>query len=315
MAAQGKGQLRVAVVLEEATTHGPAADPFVVPIETSGARMHVGLLDGGRMHLSDGPIDLILYAEGDPDQVRHAYGRAARRFARVLDELVAELSLLRCPVDRSVRANGPIARRMLRAVEKHAGVYLTPMIAVAGSVADEILCEMTTASLRRAYVNNGGDIALHLTTGTHFRIGIADSPLCREMPARVEIDAAAEVAGIATSGVAGRSFSLGIADAVTVLGRDAATADTAATLIANAVDVEHPAIQRTPAIDLDPDSDLGERLVTTSRGPLPEEAVDEALSHGVATASAMLEAGAIAGALLTCNSRYRAVGSAAQLTS
>ena len=49
--------------------------------------------------------------------------------------------------------------------------------------------------------------------------------------------------GIATSGWRGRSFSLGIADAVTVLAATAAEADAAATVIANAVDLPgHPAI-------------------------------------------------------------------------
>ncbi len=41
--------------------------------------------------------------------------------------------------------------------------FITPMAAVAGSVAEEILGVMVReARLDRAYVNNGGDIALHL---------------------------------------------------------------------------------------------------------------------------------------------------------
>ena len=41
--------------------------------------------------------------------------------------------------------------------------FITPMAAVAGAVADEILQAMRRAApLARAYVNNGGDIALHL---------------------------------------------------------------------------------------------------------------------------------------------------------
>jgi ApbE superfamily uncharacterized protein (UPF0280 family) len=58
-------------------------------------------------------------------------------------------------------------------------------------------------------------------------------------------------------GKGGRSFSFGIADAVTVLAGSAAAADAAATVIANAVDLPgHGAITRRPASAIDPDSDL-----------------------------------------------------------
>ena len=74
-------------------------------------------------------------------------------------------------------------------------------------------------------------------------------------------------AGVATSGRHGRSFSLGIADAVTVLARTASQADAAATIIANAVDLPgHPAVRRMPANELQPDSDLGARPVTRDVG-------------------------------------------------
>jgi ApbE superfamily uncharacterized protein (UPF0280 family) len=86
------------------------------------------------------------------------------------------------------------------------------------------------------------------------------------------------VRGIATSGWRGRSQSLGIADAVTVLARTAAAADAAATLVANAVDIEHPSIRRLPARDVKHDSDLGERLVTVAVEPLPATAIARALS-------------------------------------
>ena len=55
--------------------------------------------------------------------------------------------------------------------------FITPMAAVAGSVAEEILAAMIqSAPLTRAYVNNGGDIALHLTAGEAFTVGLIDRP-------------------------------------------------------------------------------------------------------------------------------------------
>ena len=94
-----------------------------------------------------------------------------------------------------------------------------------------------------------------------------DRPDTRGLMRTMVIDADDPSRGVATSGRHGRSFSLGIADAVTVLARTASQADAAATIIANAVDLPgHPAIVRCPACDLQPDSDLGARLVTREVG-------------------------------------------------
>ena len=123
------------------------------------------------------------------------------------------------------------------------------------------------------------------------------------------------VRGIATSGRHGRSFSLGIADAVTVLARDAPSADAAATLIANAVNVDDPAIVRRPARDLDPDSDLGDLPVVVDVGPLTPAQIAAALDAGVARAEAMRRAGLIEAALLTLAGEWRSVGGARALSS
>ena len=143
-----------------------------------------------------------------------------------------------------------IARRMVAAVAPYCErTFITPMAAVAGAVAEEILDAMTAAArLSRAYVNNGGDIALHLAPGEHFVVGMVERPDRPSLFGTATLDSAQPVRGIATSGWRGRSFSLGIADAVTVLADRAAMADAAATVIANAVDLPgHPSIVRVPA--------------------------------------------------------------------
>jgi ApbE superfamily uncharacterized protein (UPF0280 family) len=116
------------------------------------------------------------------------------------------------------------------------------------------------------------------------------------------------VRGVATSGRGGRSFSLGIADAVTVLAATAADADAAATLIANEVQVDHPAIRRQPAIALDPDSDLGERPVTVAVGELEPAAIATALERGAGAAEAMRRNGLIEAACLWLRGECRVVG-------
>ena len=105
--------------------------------------------------------------------------------------------------------------------------------------------------------------------------------------------------GIATSGWRGRSFSLGIADSVTVLARSAAAADAAATMIANAVDLPgHPAISRVAANLIAPDSDLGDLPVTRDVGLLSANDIQAALSSGAIIAEALRDAGLIIAAFL-----------------
>ena len=255
------------------------------------------LADGRRLHLNHGPIDLIIEAFGSESARRAAYAAAEVRFQTILGELVAELAELRKPAGAMLRRfAGPTAGRMERAVQKFHAQFITPMAAVAGAVADEIMAAMRAAAdLNKAYVNNGGDIAIHLAPGAEIRAAIAGTG--HGFADRLVIRAADPVRGIATSGWRGRSFSFGIADAVTVLAKDAAAADAAATLIANAVNLPgHRAIVRQPANELFPDSDLGARLVTTAVGPLSTSDVAKALDSGAAIAEAYRQRGLIVAA-------------------
>jgi ApbE superfamily uncharacterized protein (UPF0280 family) len=269
------------------------------------------LADGRRLHLQDGPIDLIVEVSGSEANIRAACDAAVRRFTGLLDELCGELVELRQAVD-PVRCplQGTVARRMHAAVAPFAtDHFITPMAAVAGSVAEEILGAMLrVARLKRAYVNNGGDIALHLVDGEHFTVGLMDRPDRAGVMRTMVIDADDPSRGVATSGRHGRSFSLGIADAVTVLARTASQADAAATIIANAVDLpNHPAIVRCPAHDLQPDSDLGARLVTRDVGELSSDEIEDALEAGAARAHQLLAAGLIDGAALSLHGEMRVV--------
>ena len=246
------------------------------------------LPDGRRLHLHDGPIDLIIEANGDPQAISAAYEAAARRFVSILDELCSELPLLRARArENSERARGAVAQRMFAAVEPYCErCFITPMAAVAGAVAETILESILgAASLDRAYVNNGGDIALHLAANQFYRVGTVERPDRPSLFGYLEISAADSVRGIATSGWRGRSFSLGIADAVTVLADCASAADAAATVIANAVNLPNlPGITRVPAREISPDSDLGDSLVTRGVNPLCDSEIVAALDSGARTA-------------------------------
>jgi ApbE superfamily uncharacterized protein (UPF0280 family) len=273
------------------------------------------LPDGRRLHLSHGPIDLIVEAFGAPAAVAAAYDRAWAAFPDVLPTLVTELPLLRTPLaEPRPLPRGPVARRMVAACWPHRERFVTPMAAVAGSVADHVLMAMVSGNdLDRAYVNNGGDIALHLAPGQHLDAGLVMRVDAPALDGRTRIDHALPARGIATSGWRGRSFSLGIADSVTVLAADAAAADVAATLIANAVDVDDPVVARVPATQLDPDSDLGDRPVTTAVGRLSPPARRLALDAGATAAEALRRAGLIHAALLALQGKSRGVGAPAPM--
>jgi len=306
-----------------------AADARMMGIETMNAtRTRV---DAARWHWQHGPIDLILGADGEPAAVQAAYEACWTRFAGVLPELVGELEQLRQALPSGAAGNecglkGEVARRMWRACFPHRARYITPMAAVAGSVADELIAAFARPGVVRAFINNGGDIALHLTEGQQYRVGVfanlgdladlanlaelSDARLTGEqaLDANLTLDANMPIRGIATSGWRGRSFSLGIADSVTVLACDAATADAAATVIANAVDCDHAGIVRRPASSLKDNSDLGDMLVTVDVPRLPPPLIDLALTRGAEAAQRLHERGLIESAALFLQGQVRVVG-------
>ena len=263
---------------------------------------------------------MLISAEGDADAVALAHRAAWSRFEVLLDELVGELRMLRRPVV----ADGPpggglrgaVARHMWEACAPFASTqFITPMAAVAGAVAQELVASYERPGIDRAWVNNGGDIALHLAPGHSARVGLF-ADLARfdvgrtasvETDAQFAVDAAHPVRGIATSGWRGRSFSLGIADSVTVLAQTASQADAAATVIANAVNADDAAIRRRPASECKDDSDLGDLRVTVDVPTLPPATVRFALDAGAACARVLQQAGQVWAVALVCQGQWQRI--------
>lgn len=245
-------------------------------------------LHGGRLHMQHGPIDIVLKVWGEDGERARAHDAAIARFETLLAELAGELDQLRVPMSDAPCAATPVGLRMMRACALFPDHFITPMAAVAGAVADELIAVMTAvAELDKAYVNDGGDIAVHLRNGQALGIGMMGDFSRAAIPEQhgaITLAASDPVRGIASSGARGRSFSLGLSDSVTVLAANAALADAAATLVANAVNLDRPGIVRRPACELDPDSDLGERLVTVSVPPLSASDIAKALSLGLEVA-------------------------------
>ena len=261
-----------------------------------------------RLHLQHGPIDIIAHVDAPEEVRKRLYTSASNRFSTVLVELVAEMDLLKQPWSADLPdPKGGIAQKMCFAV-RGSGIFVTPMAAVAGAVADEVLEAMLYEAknpdpcleeIQRMYVNNGGDIAFWLNAGESFSIGVVDNPGIPELNARVSLAYESPVRGIATSGWRGRSQSLGIADAVTVLAGSAAIADAAATLIANDVNIDYPGILKRPASEVKDESDLGMLPVTVDVPPLPVDQISEALKRGAQTAGNFIRTGKIEAAYLS----------------
>lgn len=257
----------------------------------------------------------MIEAEGDAAAVASAHAQAWARFESLLGELVDELPWLRQPVGAHCALQGPVARRMWQACAPFRPAFITPMAAVAGSVADEIIAFYRRTGIERAWVNNGGDIALHLAPGRSARVGlfadIAQFDPADAGPLTIDgnfvVDASEPVRGVATSGWRGRSFSLGIADSVTVLAATAAQADAAATVIANAANVDDPAIRRLPASQCKDDSDLGDIPVTVDVPALAPATVRRALDAGVARARDLQNGDHAWAAMLVCQGQWRLV--------
>lgn len=273
-------------------------------------------LGASRWHFQQGPIDLIIDVEGDAAVAERAIAACWDEFQGVLPGLVQELPALRRAVDHRTTLRGPVARRMLRACRAFADErFVTSMAAVAGAVADHLITRFDQRGILRACINNGGDIAVFLAPGASFRVGVCSHPeradVTRSNAAPLSgaftIDQRSPVRGIATSGWRGRSFSLGVADSVTVLAADAAMADAAATLIGNAVNCLHPAIVRAPADQLKDDTDLGSRLVTVEVPTLPASAVEAAMLAGRAEAERWRERGLIFAAAIALQGRMEVV--------
>lgn len=261
------------------------------------------LLPGGRLHLQEGPIDLVIGCDGPAQAVAAAHQAAQERFDGMLAELAGDLPALRSAEPLPLR--GQVARAMAAAVAPFRPDFITPMAAVAGAVADAVAASMQGCGLRRAWVNNGGDIALLLAPGEFFVAEIAGGGT----GSRVTIGHESPVRGLATSGWRGRSFSFGIADAVTVLAPSAAIADAAATMIANRVDLPgHAAIRRRPACELQAQCDLGARLVTCQVGPLSMPECRAALAAGADFALGLVGSGMIAAAALSLGGETALVG-------
>lgn len=259
----------------------------------------------GRVLLDYGPLTIFIEARKGGAPCREAAARAAGQAVTLLEELVPFLPVVRSPA-RQVDCRPlypPVVNAMIAAARATGDPHLTPLAAVAGTIARFCAQKAQEEGADWVVVNNGGDIALVVPPDGRIKVGVWEDLAGTKISHLVEVTRASGIGGIATSGFGGRSFTLGIAGAATVLAGDAGTADACATVLGNAVNVDHPNIVRVPAASLDPGTDIPTLWVTKEVGFLPPEAVESALQNGLAKAREFYERGLIRGAIVNLRGR------------
>ena len=175
---------------------------------------------------------------------KHAHYRiCSTRTGLIIEEIkhqraLLEAHILKCPSFRT--AFGPIqpisrppriALKMHRASEK---MEVGPMAAVAGAIAQYGAQAALSAGADEAIVENGGDIFLSSKTDVIVSLFSGATPLSHILALRIGPEMM-PMAICSSSAAMGHSFSFGNADLVTVMSKDAALADAAATRLCNLV--------------------------------------------------------------------------------
>ena len=237
-------------------------------------------LKPGQVFVDFGPVSMVITAsrngEGDTQLCRAAFPV----IAACLEDLRPSLEMLRrYPPQVELEQLAGAGETMARAVLRTGDPWLTPMAAVAGTVADAVADFLFAQGAEKVTANNGGDIALRLAPGQSLGLGVLYDLERGGVDRVVHLTAEKGVGGVATSGLGGRSLTTGIASGVTVFSRRCAQADALATLLADRSCIDSPAVHTRLAGELDPDSDIAALPVGVSVEPLSREEKERALEQ------------------------------------
>lgn len=266
----------------------------------------VETLPGGRAVLAEhGPLRLVIQAfSGEKPEIKFATEAAYYSFD-CLARVAGEMPLLRQrhPL-LLVTAQDEIANTMIESVRRIGDEDLTPMAAVAGTIADFVADYLFRDTVTRVIVDNGGDIAIRLQPGEVVRVGFRPVISSQEISHLIRIDARNLSWGVNTSGLGGRSLTRGIASGVTAFAETSSLADAAATAIANSCFSDDDNILQVPANTLDPNTDLGHTLVTLSAVGISAKTEGKSLENGLKKAEQLMKKGAIRGAVIAVGGKF-----------
>lgn len=261
----------------------------------------------GRVRVEYGPVSMVIRAEAGGVPLTEAAIKGAEAAVANLDALARFQGVARRPITRVAESEAypPVLRRMIDAARRTGAADVTPMVAVAGAMAELVGETVVAAGAKTVIVDNGGDIALFLEPHRTIRVGVVADVSRKEVPLVIPVEGTAGIGGICTSGLGGRSFTKGVATAAVAIGSSAPVADACATLIANSTLVDDPAVEQVRAELLDPDTDIAGHLVTVRVGSLPPEAVARALAQGLEQGRRFINRGLLLGVVLVVQGQVR----------
>ena len=261
----------------------------------------VHMLAGGAVMIECGPMRLVIDARvGKVAQPQQAL-RAADEAVRFLEGVATARPFLgRDYRGFTPQITDPLALKMVASIQAVGDEDLTPMAAVAGTIADAVADFLFERGMTRVLVDNGGDVAIRCCDGDPVAVGIRPNVESERIAQVMVLGPERTAWGIATSGLGGRSLTRGVLEAATVIAVDASMADAAATAIANASHVEDAAVVSKPAEAIDPHTDIGGLEVTVRVGPLTEGTKRQAVDQAMRRAEQLTDNRLILGAFVAC---------------
>ncbi|MEA4813703.1 MAG: hypothetical protein VB112_02180 [Oscillospiraceae bacterium] len=257
-------------------------------------------LEDGRIYLNYGPVQMLLSAERDGTASVELAELGARRAVEAFTELCENKEEMRKAAELLPDSTGnAVLDRMAVAARKTRDPAATPMLAVAGCIAQEACDAMRAGGADWAFVNNGGDIALLASGLKNVTVGIMTDVGTGQIAYQKTVAPSDGIGGVATSGLGGRSMTCGIASAAVAFAHDAATADACATILGNAATVNDSRVHRKRALELDQNTDIPDLMVTVSVDPLPPPLARKALTRARTLAESYIERGMLLGAVIT----------------
>jgi ApbE superfamily uncharacterized protein (UPF0280 family) len=264
----------------------------------------IHMLAGGAVMVECGPMRLVIEARvGKVAQLQQAL-RAADEAVRFLEGVATARPFLgRDYRGFTPQITDPLALKMVASIQAVGDEDLTPMAAVAGTIADAVADFLFERGMTRVLVDNGGDLAIRCCAGEPVAVGIRPNVESKRIAQVLVLGPERTAWGIATSGLGGRSLTRGVLEAATVVAADASLADAAATAVANASYVEDSAVVQTPAEAIDPRTDIAGLCVTAGVGPLSEEKKNQAVNQAIRRAEKLIDNHIVLGAFVACQGR------------
>ena len=267
----------------------------------------IRVLEEGLALVDSGPLYATIMVSQNGRTLSGAAIEGAQYALKILEELANFLPVIKKKaLTIKPEDNYPkIVNEMISAVRVINDPDFTPLAAVAGATSDIVADYLLKTRATKIIVNNGGDIAIRLREGDSAIVGLRLN-LTRpdyEYLALIDRDC-----GICTSGIGGRSFTLGVADGVTVIADKASIADAAATFLGNKTSVNSPTVKKVLAEFVYPDTDLLGVEVTQSVGDLSEDEIETALSRGKKEALMLMKRRLIEGAVISVKDHVDTMG-------